>query len=152
MIEVGRSSESDAAMSVPSPLAPPSPLLIPGGRWVHYALILATFLGALAPTLSWVEFTGGMENACVATAMETAREGHWLFAYVARRAAYKEAALCTLAYRHRYPFIQFSCHWCTLASPAERLYLASLGLRMRSLDWRLRYRSHPLLGYAVRLQ
>lgn len=38
--------------------------------------------GAIAPTLRWQEFTGGMENFNVATAIETVRDGHWLLPYL----------------------------------------------------------------------
>jgi 4-amino-4-deoxy-L-arabinose transferase-like glycosyltransferase len=58
----------------------------PGGFWkhplLHCILLSATFFAAIAPTLTWQEFTGGMENFNVATAIETVRDGHWLLPYL----------------------------------------------------------------------
>lgn len=42
------------------------------------AVLAAVFFIALAPTLIWLEFTGGMENFNVETALEMTRDGHWL--------------------------------------------------------------------------
>lgn len=41
-------------------------------------LIAAAFFAAVAPTLPWVDFSGGMENFNVGTALEMLRDGHWL--------------------------------------------------------------------------
>jgi 4-amino-4-deoxy-L-arabinose transferase-like glycosyltransferase len=53
-------------------------------RWplIHWLLLSVACFAAIAPTLSWPEFTGGMENFNVATAMETVRDGHWLLPYL----------------------------------------------------------------------
>lgn len=42
------------------------------------ATLAVIFFAALAPTLTWSEFTGGMENFNVETALEMNRDGHWL--------------------------------------------------------------------------
>lgn len=47
-------------------------------RWVQSVVIVALVFGAIAPFLDRCELCGGMENFCVATAMEAARDGHWL--------------------------------------------------------------------------
>ncbi|HTW95514.1 MAG TPA: glycosyltransferase family 39 protein [Tepidisphaeraceae bacterium] len=44
---------------------------------LHRALIPVLFFAVIAPTLTWLEFAGGMENFNVATALETVRDGHW---------------------------------------------------------------------------
>ena len=49
---------------------------------LHCILLAALFFAAIAPTLTWQEFTGGMENFNVATAIETVRDGHWLLPYL----------------------------------------------------------------------
>src|SRR5882762_8380635 len=36
--------------------------------------IVVLFFGAVAPTLSWLEFSGGMENLNIATALELRRD------------------------------------------------------------------------------
>jgi 4-amino-4-deoxy-L-arabinose transferase-like glycosyltransferase len=38
--------------------------------WAHCLLILIVFFPAIAPTLGWLEFAGGMENVTVATSRE----------------------------------------------------------------------------------
>jgi len=42
--------------------------------------IVALFFAAVAPTLSWLEFSGGMENLNIATALELRRDhpDNWL--------------------------------------------------------------------------
>ena len=42
------------------------------------ALIAAVVFGAIAPTLTWCDFSGGMENFNLETALEMSRDGHWL--------------------------------------------------------------------------
>src|SRR5258705_263762 len=52
-----------------------------GGRgrdWFARILIPLLFFCATAPTLQWVEFSGGAENIVVATAMEMRRSGERL--------------------------------------------------------------------------
>lgn len=44
---------------------------------VHRILIAVVFFAVVAPTLSWLQFSGGMENFNVATAQEVARDGCW---------------------------------------------------------------------------
>jgi 4-amino-4-deoxy-L-arabinose transferase-like glycosyltransferase len=45
--------------------------------WVHRILIAGVFFAIIGPTLSLLDFTGGMEDYNVATAAETVRDGHW---------------------------------------------------------------------------
>jgi len=51
------------------------------GRRGRAALVLlviaALFFAAIAPTLRWLEFSGGSENLVVATALEIRRDGTW---------------------------------------------------------------------------
>jgi 4-amino-4-deoxy-L-arabinose transferase-like glycosyltransferase len=49
-------------------------------RWAVWTGILALFFTAVAPTLSWLEFSGGLENLNIATALELRRDhpGNWL--------------------------------------------------------------------------
>ncbi|HEY7116185.1 MAG TPA: glycosyltransferase family 39 protein [Tepidisphaeraceae bacterium] len=56
----------DAGIRLPRPLV-----------WVGLILL---FFGAIAPTLSWLEFSGGMENLNIATALELRRDHshNWL--------------------------------------------------------------------------
>ena len=54
------------------------PLPVPRRAWLVAILLAAGFFVALAPTLSWCEFTGGMENFNVETALEMTRDGHWI--------------------------------------------------------------------------
>lgn len=54
-----------------------SPDAAPVSWRAHLAIILLFFI-ALAPTLTWLEFSSGSENLIVATALETRRTGHWL--------------------------------------------------------------------------
>jgi 4-amino-4-deoxy-L-arabinose transferase-like glycosyltransferase len=56
-------------------------MLEPSGSardWMARILIPLLFFAATAPTLSWVEFTGGSENIVVATALEMRRSGQWV--------------------------------------------------------------------------
>jgi 4-amino-4-deoxy-L-arabinose transferase-like glycosyltransferase len=46
--------------------------------WIARTLIPLLFFAATAPTLTWVEFTGGSEDIVVATALEMRRSGQWL--------------------------------------------------------------------------
>ena len=73
-----RERPPQTTMSETLPTIAPSPMRLPGRRLGHYLLIVLLFGAAVAPTLPWMEFSGGMENTTVATAMETARDGHWL--------------------------------------------------------------------------
>jgi 4-amino-4-deoxy-L-arabinose transferase-like glycosyltransferase len=41
-------------------------------------LIAAAFFASFVPVLSWMEFSGGMENFNVETALEMTRDGHWI--------------------------------------------------------------------------
>jgi 4-amino-4-deoxy-L-arabinose transferase-like glycosyltransferase len=50
--------------------------------WFHRALICIIFAGALIPVIPLAEFSGGMENFNVATAVESQRNGHWLMPYL----------------------------------------------------------------------
>jgi len=50
--------------------------------WPHCLLIVAVFALALAPVLTWVEFSGGMENFNVATAQESQRDNQWIIPYL----------------------------------------------------------------------
>jgi len=45
-------------------------------RWAVWGGLLLIFFGAMAPTLSWLEFSGGMENLNIATALELRRDHH----------------------------------------------------------------------------
>jgi 4-amino-4-deoxy-L-arabinose transferase-like glycosyltransferase len=47
-------------------------------RAAHWALIAGILVVFLLPTLGWRDFTDGMENFNVLTAIECARDGHWL--------------------------------------------------------------------------
>jgi 4-amino-4-deoxy-L-arabinose transferase-like glycosyltransferase len=49
-------------------------------RAIVWIGIVALFFAAVAPTLSWLEFSGGMENLNIATALELRRDhpGNWL--------------------------------------------------------------------------
>src|SRR3954464_6304899 len=38
--------------------------------------LVVLFFGAIAPTLSWLELSGGMENLNIATALELRRDHH----------------------------------------------------------------------------
>lgn len=55
-----------------------SPPGLPGGPLAHSLFIAALIFAAVAPTLAWMQFDAGMEKVCVATALETARDGNWL--------------------------------------------------------------------------
>ena len=46
--------------------------------WVHRLAIFGLFFGVLAPTLTWSQFAGGMEDFNVESAIETVRHGNWL--------------------------------------------------------------------------
>src|ERR1700683_4239714 len=48
----------------------------------HRFLLCILFARALRPVVTWVEFSGGMENFNVATAVESARDSHWLMPYL----------------------------------------------------------------------
>lgn len=48
------------------------------GGWPAAILIAATFFIATAPTLTWLEFSSGIENLTVATALEIRRTNQWL--------------------------------------------------------------------------
>src|SRR3954463_4648805 len=43
-------------------------------RWVIWPALVALVFGAIAPTLPWLEFSGGMENLNIATALELRRD------------------------------------------------------------------------------
>jgi len=60
-------------MSQPPPQQGPPRIL----AWIG---IVVVFFAAVAPTLSWLEFSGGMENLNIATALELRRDhpGDWL--------------------------------------------------------------------------
>jgi 4-amino-4-deoxy-L-arabinose transferase-like glycosyltransferase len=45
--------------------------------WLHRLLVAGIFFAVIGPTLPWLEFTGGMEDYNVATAVETVRDGQW---------------------------------------------------------------------------
>src|SRR5258706_8392596 len=45
-------------------------------RWAVWMGLLLIFFGGMAPTLSWLEFSGGMENLNIATALELRRDHH----------------------------------------------------------------------------
>src|SRR5258706_141792 len=64
-------AEGAAVISQPKPSAP---------RAIVWIGIVALFFGAIAPTLSWLEFSGGMENLNIATALELRRDhpDNWL--------------------------------------------------------------------------
>ncbi len=47
-------------------------------RFFHWIILVIVPFAAIAPTLTWLEFRNGMENVNVATALEAARDGHWL--------------------------------------------------------------------------
>lgn len=50
-------------------------------RWWPFGtalLLTLVFFAALAPTLPWIDFSGGMENFNIETALEMARDGHWV--------------------------------------------------------------------------
>src|SRR5690348_12930630 len=49
-------------------------------RWAVWGGLVLLFFGAIAPTLSWLEFSGGMENLNIATALELRRDhpDNWL--------------------------------------------------------------------------
>ncbi|MDB5321403.1 MAG: glycosyltransferase [Phycisphaerales bacterium] len=51
-----------------------------GTAWSMWGIFLvaAVTFAVIAPVVPRLEFTGGMENANVATALEAARDGHWL--------------------------------------------------------------------------
>ncbi|MGE5612143.1 MAG: ArnT family glycosyltransferase [Bacillota bacterium] len=49
---------------------------------LHSLGLFLLFFLAFAPSLTWLEFSGGMENVNVATALETRREGHWLIPFL----------------------------------------------------------------------
>jgi len=55
-----------------------SPLPVWRRPIVTCAVLAAVFFAAVAPTLLWSEFTGGMENFNLETALEMTRDGHWL--------------------------------------------------------------------------
>lgn len=46
--------------------------------WLHGATIFLLCVAALGPSLPMLEFSGGMENLNIATALETHRDGSWL--------------------------------------------------------------------------
>jgi 4-amino-4-deoxy-L-arabinose transferase-like glycosyltransferase len=53
---------------------------MPSARLLVWPAIALLFFAAVAPTLSWLDFSGGMENLNVATALELRRDhpGNWL--------------------------------------------------------------------------
>ena len=48
--------------------------LMAQSRVFVWTLLVVVFFGAIAPTLSWLEFTSGLENLNIATALELRRE------------------------------------------------------------------------------
>ena len=58
-------------------LEPPQPGI---PRALVWGGIVVLFFAAIAPTLTWLEFSGGMENLNIATALELRRDhpGNWL--------------------------------------------------------------------------
>src|SRR2546421_7316481 len=46
--------------------------------WSVSALIAAAFFAAVAPTLTWLDFSGGSENLVVGTMLEMRRGGPWI--------------------------------------------------------------------------
>jgi 4-amino-4-deoxy-L-arabinose transferase-like glycosyltransferase len=48
------------------------------GFWVRTFLIAVVFFVGVAPTLSWLEFSGGSENLVVGTVLEMRRGGPWV--------------------------------------------------------------------------
>jgi 4-amino-4-deoxy-L-arabinose transferase-like glycosyltransferase len=89
--------------------------------WLHRALIFALFFGALAPTLTWSEFAGGMENFNVESALETVRHGNWLIPTLADRVRLEKPPLVgwitawgimssnSLAWGARWPSLLAAC-------------------------------------------
>ena len=59
------------------------------------ALIAALFFLAIAPTLTWIEFSGGMENFNLETALEMTRDGHWIIPTLDGQARTKKPPLAT---------------------------------------------------------
>src|SRR3954467_652936 len=59
-------------------MPPPQRSVLP--RALVWVGIVALFFTAIAPTLSWLEFSGGMENLNIATALELRRDhpDNWL--------------------------------------------------------------------------
>src|SRR4051812_26237794 len=59
---------------------PPDETRAPLPRWVVWIGLVALVFGAVGPTLPWLEFSGGMENLNIATALELRRDhpGDWL--------------------------------------------------------------------------
>jgi 4-amino-4-deoxy-L-arabinose transferase-like glycosyltransferase len=49
---------------------------------LHRILICLVFAVGLSPAIGWIEFSGGMENFNVATALESQRDNHWLMPYL----------------------------------------------------------------------
>src|SRR5258706_11845920 len=45
-------------------------------RWLVWSGLILIFFGGIAPTLPWLEFSGGMENLNIATALELRRDHH----------------------------------------------------------------------------
>jgi 4-amino-4-deoxy-L-arabinose transferase-like glycosyltransferase len=69
-----------AAVVAPS-AAPPARPPLAARRAVVYPAVTLLFFGAIAPTLTWLEFSSGLENLNVATALELRRDhddGDWL--------------------------------------------------------------------------
>lgn len=68
---------SDAPNAMIRPMTlPPNP---PRRRDVALMLALSALaFAAVAPTLTWIEFSGGSENLNIATALEIRRSGNWL--------------------------------------------------------------------------
>jgi 4-amino-4-deoxy-L-arabinose transferase-like glycosyltransferase len=62
-----------------------------------WTMLVVVFFGAIAPTLSWLEFSSGLENLNVATALELRREhpGSWLIPTLEGEQRIKKPPLAT---------------------------------------------------------
>lgn len=67
-------------METTPPRAPQATRTLAPPRWLIWIALPAIFFAAVAPTLSWLEFSGGLENLNIATALELRRDhpGNWL--------------------------------------------------------------------------
>lgn len=82
--------------------APELHAAVPPNHWSRWkrpgllvVLIAAVFFAALAPALTWIEFSGGMENFNIETALEMTRDGHWIIPTLDGQVRTKKPPLAT---------------------------------------------------------
>jgi 4-amino-4-deoxy-L-arabinose transferase-like glycosyltransferase len=109
-------------------------------KTLHRVLICLVFAAALTPVIPWVQFSGGMENFNVATALESQRDHHWLMPYLGMEPRAAKPPLLHWITAVGIELIPNSLAWGSrgasiLASCAMLVAVYELGRVL--LDWRL---------------